>query len=215
MSKTPLTQHRFLAGACISLHIPAFSKCNRWGDSSALWEQSWFFPSLLAFPSAFHDVLPCHPLFSSPSEIACMGEFANPTQSAMSNSQLLITCGCFGELCEIWLVFSSPQFTFLCPCAYTGAKKKETAMLPLLQNPRSKPNIRWHGENHPACNLVGVLIGGGNSAIHWPAELSPGPVWGRVSEEDGTLRGCAILLHPLRLGIRTLLDELQLRYRWT
>lgn len=56
-----------------------------------------------------------------------------------------------------------------------------------LQNPTSKPNTCWCGEcgeDHPACNLVGVLIEGGNSVIHSPTEPSPGPVWGRVSEED-------------------------------
>ena len=108
-----------------------------------------------------------------------MGELANPTQSAMSNSQLLITHGCLVSFVKFdcfppllnslsWVLVPTP-----------GLQKKKHQLLcnsAGLQDPTSKPNTCWRGEDHPACNLVGVLIGGGNSAVYSPAEPSPGPV---------------------------------------
>lgn len=183
MSKTRINQHGFLAGACISVHIPAFSKCSRWGDSPTLWAQSRFFPLLFASLKALHHILLCYCAFSLLSEIACMGELANPTQSTMSNSQLLIT---IGEIHEIWPFSFSPRFPFLCPCAYIRAKNAKPNLIQLSTHLQSQVQVQ---------SEAGYLM----------------------RRMDGNLRGCTISLHPLRLGICMLLDELQLQYghRWT
>lgn len=219
MSKTPLNQHVFLAGTCISVHIPAFSKCNRWGHSSPLWAQSRFFPSLLAFPRPIMTY--CHAIVSSHPPVKLHAWVNSQTPPSLPWAALTY----LSPMAIWWALWNLTAFLlssihFLVPTLGRrgGAKHQCTHYCSAIQQGCKTPIATSAGNGKTILFVIWPVSPSeeeGNSATHSHTEPSPGPVWGRVSEEDGTLRGCTISLHPLRLGTCMLLDELQLWYRWT
>lgn len=174
------------------------------------------FPSLPALPCAFHETLPYHCLFSPESAIACMGELANPTQSAVSNLQLLITYSSLVNFVKFDCFPPLLDSTFLCACACLGGVKRNHHCCFKIQQGCKTPAANLTAQGRASCFYSGACPGQRRKlGIHSPVEPSPGPAQGVVSEEADAFRGGSISPQPLGLGICQLLVEVQPWCRWT